>query len=253
MNSVLGSSLIRREGALRWRARLHRRRVLLQRGVLVGLLLVTCPAAVIPQLVVERTIFFSATGTEAENCIALRDVLNSITGASSSTLFHVKVSGGVYDCGTTTLSIPSYVLVEGAGINRTFISGTRDDAFFGVVDFDRLVDAGLRSLSVGNGGSGIAVTALDAALVLENVALHGPTALRVFAHVSATGVRVSNSRLFSPTAAKTETSTSIEFHSTEIWGSFDTSDGGGVSCSGLCYNRSSIILDPFCLPPPPPS
>ena len=104
------------------------------------------------------TVFVSPVegGTEADNGDALRDALMSITGSGPSNPFLVKVEPGLYDLGSTSLTMKNSVDIEGSGksITKLIFSLTNNSAIFAANDTE------LRSLTVDvsfptGGGSGI--------------------------------------------------------------------------------------------------
>lgn len=248
MKPVIRSTLNRRDGeVIVWQARL---------ATLGVLLLMSCPAAVVSQLTVERTIFVSATGTGEENCTAVRNLLDGLL--SGTRRYLIKLGPGTYDCGTTSLAIPGNVTLEGAGRRATYITGVIDNDEFGVVDFAE--DGGtLRSLAVGNDGistaDAVAVTVFNARSVsLENVdlavgavvhpGLIASLRLLSFGEGNSSRVEVRNSHLSD--GIKTEENCTINFHSSQLDEfRLDTTDGGTVRC-GSSYDSGFNPLDKTC-------
>jgi len=96
----------------------------------------SAPVSAQVSMAVERTIWVSATGTAAENCTALRNVLDGITAPTTiEDSYLVKVGPGRYDCESSAVNVPPFVAVEGAGIEVTFVTGDQDSATEGVVTF----------------------------------------------------------------------------------------------------------------------
>jgi len=239
-------------------------RKVLSATLLVSLPLVACPAALVAQLTVERTIFVSATGTPEENCATLRSVLGSIPSPRViSNAYLVNVGPGDYDCGTNIVSIPSYVEVVGAG-QVTVIRGSVNSPIFGVVDFDDVIGSSLRSLKVKNSGipDSIAVTVYQSFdIELRDVELSPrqsgatiSTGLLAYSD-SLLGsdfcqVEVWNSQLFGFKGATTRQAVSgasvrITFYSAYFGAQTDTSAGGEVKCASSTWALSP--LDSDCL------
>ena len=187
-----------------WRHRRARGRIRLPVTALVGLIVAALTAPARPQLTVARTVFFNPD----EGCAALQDVLDSLSPDSL-----VKIGPGDIWCGTTSLTIPNGVTVEGAGRDSTSISGDRSSANFGVVDFDNSF-ATLRDVEVVHAGGGnfsIAVTVFDSTVTFEQVrilslaASQASAALRVLGGTPGSLAKVHDSELrASPAAADTE-------------------------------------------------
>ena len=70
-----------------------------------------------------RIVVVSPVGTPTENGTALLNALASITDASESNPYLLKIEPGVYDVGSTSVSMLQYVDVEGSGENVTKITG----------------------------------------------------------------------------------------------------------------------------------
>ena len=97
---------------------------------------------------VNRILQVGAIGSHTQNCQALRDTLTSITDSSASIRYLVRLEPGTYDCGSTTVFVPSGVTLEGSGREMTTIVGDTDHILLGVI---HLVDyTALRALTVNN-------------------------------------------------------------------------------------------------------
>jgi hypothetical protein len=70
-----------------------------------------------------RTVLVSPQSTQAASGTALRSALASITTASATNRWLVKIEPGIYDVGNTTLAVPDFVDVEGSGMSSTQILG----------------------------------------------------------------------------------------------------------------------------------
>lgn len=71
-----------------------------------------------------RTVLVSPVGTAAENGAAVLNALTSITDASSTNPYVLKIEPGIYDVGTTPLGMKQFVDVEGSGQLTTVILGS---------------------------------------------------------------------------------------------------------------------------------
>lgn len=72
-----------------------------------------------PGVTFARTVLVSPVGTAAQNGVALQAAVSSISGASPSNPYLVRIEPGVYDLGSQFLLIPSSVDVEGSGVGVT--------------------------------------------------------------------------------------------------------------------------------------
>ena len=97
---------------------------------------------------VNRVLLVDATGTPEENCDSLREVLSSITD-NASNRYLVNLEPGRYSCGTVPLIVDRNIMLAGAGLRTTTVTGAVDSPVLGVI---HLQDArtGLRSLTVQN-------------------------------------------------------------------------------------------------------
>lgn len=75
-----------------------------------------------------RTIIVSPVGTVVANGTELLDAMASITDASSTKPYLLKIEPGVYDLGTNELGMKEWVDVEGSGEGVTMITGTGGDS-----------------------------------------------------------------------------------------------------------------------------
>jgi hypothetical protein len=69
-----------------------------------------------------RTVVVSPVGTPAQNGDALRSALDSITTASATNPWLLKVEPGIYDVGASTLAAKPFVDVEGSGETVTILT-----------------------------------------------------------------------------------------------------------------------------------
>jgi len=79
------------------------------------------------------------------------DAVNSITGNSSTNPYLIKIMPGIYDIGSNSVNMKSYVDIEGSGEDTTIIKGNVDSETSGVVNG---ANAYLRFLTVQNYGTG---------------------------------------------------------------------------------------------------
>lgn len=112
-----------------------------------------------------RTILVSpsAGASATDNGTKLLNAVNSITDASASNPYLVKIEPGVYDLGSGTLNMKPHVDVQGSGWATTTIA--TDDSRLGqsrvvqAVPGDELRDLTLHLVHVSSGSSGLAYSA----------------------------------------------------------------------------------------------
>ena len=74
-----------------------------------------------------RTVLVSPVpGNPLASGTALRNALNGIAAPSATNRWLVKLEPGIYDIGTTSLQLRSFVDIEGSGIDATSIQGSVD-------------------------------------------------------------------------------------------------------------------------------
>ena len=120
-----------------------------------------------------RTIVISPTGTPAENCTALRNVLFGITDNAADNRYVVKLEPGVYDCGSIWVTMKSFVDIEGSGEQTTLIQGSIPHPN-GVVNGSD--DSELRALTVVNDNDNMGIGTVAIAGSNSNVRLSRVTA-----------------------------------------------------------------------------
>jgi hypothetical protein len=108
------------------------------------------------------------------------DAMNSITDASSTNPYLVKIMPGVYDIGTGSVQMKPYVDIEGSGELTTNITGTVSSGSAGVVN--GADNAEIRFLTVENMGTGS-----------YTIAIYNSNASPKITHVTATASGVSTS------------------------------------------------------------
>jgi hypothetical protein len=79
-----------------------------------------------PGVSLVRTVVVGPVGTEAENGTALLTALASITTATASNPWLLKIEPGIYDLGTSSLQMKPYVDIEGSGELATTVRGRPD-------------------------------------------------------------------------------------------------------------------------------
>jgi hypothetical protein len=99
-----------------------------------------------------RTLVVGSGGSPTTNGSNLLSAIASITTASASNPWLVKVEPGIFDLGASTLTMKSYVDVEGSGRNSTVITSTAS----WTVLANTGTSAELRDLTVKNTSSGMA-------------------------------------------------------------------------------------------------
>ena len=124
-------------------------------GAVVGAKL--APGAVTPdKLNIANTIFIEDSGSAVDNCTALLDALNGLTGPAT-----VVLGPGTFDCGTTPLIVTSEITLRGAGRHATTIKGSVEgfDGFLRVQG-DNVTLEDFRVLNDDSGGAGTQFGAL---------------------------------------------------------------------------------------------
>ena len=106
-----------------------------------------------------QTVVVSPAGTDTESGTALIDALAGITDAGAGKPYLVKIEPGLYDLGSSVLTMKEYVDIEGSGQGITQIKSTSSAGTGAVVaaNFSEL-----RGLSVWHAGGGSNATALYA-------------------------------------------------------------------------------------------
>ncbi len=97
-----------------------------------------------------RTVLVSPVGTAQQNGTALLAAMAGITTASATNPWLLNIEPGVYDVGTTSLALQSYVDIEGSGEDTTTITGTSpaSGTYRGTVTAASVAGVELRSLTV---------------------------------------------------------------------------------------------------------
>jgi hypothetical protein len=95
--------------------------------------------------------------------------VNSITDASPTKRYTVRIRPGVYDLGTSVLQMKSFVIVEGSGQQNTTIKGTKEGS--GLVTAESVYDSEIRSLTVVNGSVDYAIVIYvsDSSVIVRDV------------------------------------------------------------------------------------
>lgn len=119
----------------------------------------------------KKTVLVSPESTAALSGTALLNALSSITDASNSNPYLIMIEPGVYNIGTSSLQMKSYVDIQGSGENITKITGSIDGNTTGVLLGGNLT--ALYSVTVENTGSGTYTTAIYndtvSSLTMENI------------------------------------------------------------------------------------
>jgi hypothetical protein len=106
----------------------------------------------------ERTVVVSPAGTNAQNGQALLDAIANITDASESKPYLLYVEPGTYDLGNGSLSMESWVDIEGSGELNTIITssveGCPAGGPMGEATMEGASNVELRFLTVRNTGTG---------------------------------------------------------------------------------------------------
>jgi len=107
------------------------------------------------------------------------DAMNVIADASPTTPYTILIRPGVYDIGTSTLQMKSYVTVVGSGQQNTTIKGHVNNNYGGVVSGASINDAEIHSLTVQSAsdtGMASAIYIEYGSLVVSNVTATASTA-----------------------------------------------------------------------------
>ena len=110
----------------------------------------------------KKTVVVSPGNTDTESGTALLTAIDANTDASSTNRYLILIEPGVYDIGTETFAMKSYVDVQGSGENVTKITGSVSNippaAKVGVVE--GADNAELRFVTVENTGTSTSVVAI---------------------------------------------------------------------------------------------
>ncbi len=113
------------------------------------------------------------------------DAMNSISDASESNPYLVKIMPGVYNVGSSSVQMKPYVDIEGSGENATKIIGNSGDSSSGVIIC--ATNAEIRLLTIENSGSGNYSQAIYINNV-SNVKLSNVTVTSSTAVIKSTGI-----------------------------------------------------------------
>jgi hypothetical protein len=111
----------------------------------------------------KRTILVSPVGSSTDNGNALRGALASITGATATDPYLIKIEPGAYDIGVTSLEMKSNVDLEGSGVDITRIVGNVTQGLDSAVIVGNAGSA-VRDLSVLNAAHATTTTAANFAV-----------------------------------------------------------------------------------------
>ncbi len=95
-----------------------------------------------------RTLVVSPSGSATANGTQLLAALASITDASDTNRYLIKLEPGVYDIASTVLQLKPFVIIEGSGSQWTRITGTVSATYTGLVLMSS--SSGLRWLTLEN-------------------------------------------------------------------------------------------------------
>lgn len=118
------------------------------------------------------TIVVGPKDTPAASGTALLAAVNGIIDAAAGKSYLVRIQPGLYDLGSTPLTLKSYISLQGSGVMETRIKGNMGTAEVGVVVIDEQANIRLSHLTVENsGGSGysIAIAVNSASPYIHNV------------------------------------------------------------------------------------
>ncbi len=81
----------------------------------------------------NKTIIVAPVGTTTENGTLLLNTLNGISGNNNENPFLLKLEPGIYDIGTTPLTMKEFVHIEGSGEGASIIVGNINTTDSGVI------------------------------------------------------------------------------------------------------------------------
>ncbi len=196
-----------------------------------------------------RTIIVSPVGTSSENGTALFNALENITDATNDKRYLLKIEPGIYELGSLSLNMKSYVDVEGSGEESTTIQAgggsSFSDATVIMVSNSSLRDLRVLSNSSSTYGIGISVTSVSSAGIrnVRAAASGGSSVCRGIHIQSSTGTRLEN--------VKAEASGGANGYGLLISGgdqtlivngSYLTSSGNSSANAGLHITQSSTAI-----------
>jgi hypothetical protein len=178
-----------------------------------------------------RTIIVNpVAGNPTASGTALLNALNGIAGNSATDPYLLKIEPGIYDIGATTLTMKTFVDIEGSGENATFIVAARGGASIAAsaAAINTAASSALRQLTVTNTAPGSAI----------GIALFSTSASTSVSHVTinSTGAATSSIGVFASTGG-TLTMSDVTLTATSING---TSGAAGVQLAGAA---KATILD----------
>lgn len=202
-----------------------------------------------------RTIYVSGGGTDAANGTALTTALANISGNSATSPYLVKIEPGVYDIGVSTLTMKTYVDIEGSGQNATFIKSQRSQssAAANAAAVAGAVNAEIRELTITNSGAGGAIgigffATGTGAYSVRNVTINSTSgtgtsygiymssSAQVFVrHATVNATAISNGHA---TALFATTSATPVIHDSTLKG---TSPGGTGTAIGIHTSSSTVV------------
>jgi hypothetical protein len=195
----------------------------------------TCASVAAP---VSHVIDLSAGTTATTNGTELKAVLAAITDATATDGYLIKLGPGVFDVGTSALTVPSYVDLRGAGEYRTTITAAVSTAGFGAdLNTGTVVinhSSSLRSLSITNTATSVLPIA-QIGLVVTGAG--GPVSLE---HVAVTSVTGDNVLAVAVEAGSTMVATDLTVAAT---GSAEAEGARADNASTLSIDDSTLTID----------
>ena len=116
--------------------------------ILIAILALSASAQTSRIVVVQPT-----PGNATASGTTLRNALSGISSPSSTNRWLVKIDPGIYDIGSTSLPMRSYVDVEGSGIGSTVITGLVDGSNLDAGIINGVSNAELRMLTISETGN----------------------------------------------------------------------------------------------------
>ncbi len=194
-----------------------------------------------------QTVVVSPVGSNTANGTALLAALAGIS-AGSSTPYLLKIEPGIFDLGTSTLSMKNYVDIEGSGIGITIITGSNTGTGTTILNTGAS-NSELRFLTVSNTGGGRALIidstspSIYKVEIFSDLANGTPVAVSVQANESGANpvfckVTVSASG-DGPTAVEIDGATAT-FQDSDIDAQGD--GGGSNPATGVILNNTGLVV-----------
>lgn len=191
----------------------------------------------------QNVVTVSASGADFTDPIA---AMNSITDASASNPYLLKIGPGIYDLGNNGLTMKPYVDIEGSGENVTIITSTHSNASrndsFTIAGADHCE---LRFLTVENQGG----STYSSAIVNYHASPKISYVTAIASGVSSnTGIRTISSKttmdkVTVTSSGGTGNSGVFAYESTVLMNNTTVTGSGGTNCTGVAVDDGIIIMN----------